>query len=222
MKIVAEIKRPPRSIVSEFGKLFSGAITDAMNLSGGMISEIRPMFNDTKIVGPAITVTTHPGDGLTPVKAIDFTHPGDVIVIDGRGHKDSAIWGEMTSRSAMKKGAVGAVVDGAVRDVAEIRQLKFPVFARAIVPNDATLAYLGKINVPIQCGGVTVRPGDIIFGDDDGVVVIPQELAEEVLKTAQSIARDEQRIISKIEKGLSIGQIIEVDKIIEEKKKGHS
>ena len=123
------------------------------------------------------------------------------------------------ARSAMKQGVVGVVVDGAVRDVAEIRQLQFPVFARGIVPNNGTEGYLGKINVPIQCGGVTVRPGDIIFGDDDGVVVTPQEMAEEVSKTAQSIIREEEETLSKIESGMSYGQIVGVDRIIEQKKK---
>jgi regulator of RNase E activity RraA len=216
MIIVDSFKRPSRSIVSEFDELFSGAISDAMNLAGAMVSEIKPIFDEIKIVGSAITVATHVGDTLTLVKAIDLTQPGDVIVIDGRGHKDSAIWGGLMARSAMKKGVVGVVVDGAARDVAEIRQLKFPVFARAIVPNNGTAGYLGKINVPIQCGGVTVRPGDIIFGDDDGVVVIPQELAEEVSKTAQSIIREEEETLSKIESGLSYGQIVGVDKIIEQ------
>ena len=219
MIIVDGFKRPPRSIVSEFDKLFSGAISDAMNLLGAMVSEIKPIFNEIKIVGTAITVVTHVGDTLTLVKAIDLAQPGDVIVIDGRGHKDSAIWGGLMARSAMKQGVVGVVVDGAVRDVAEIRQLQFPVFARGIVPNNGTEGYLGKINVPIQCGGVTVRPGDIIFGDDDGVVVTPQEMAEEVSKTAQSIIREEEETLSKIESGMSYGQIVGVDRIIEQKKK---
>jgi regulator of RNase E activity RraA len=106
-------------------------------------------------------------------KALSRCPAGHVLVIDGRGERNTALWGIMTTLAARQRGVAGVVIDGAVRDSAGIREEAFPVFARAIVPSAGGAQYLGEMNIPIQCGGVPVNPGDWVCGDEDGVVVVP-------------------------------------------------
>jgi regulator of RNase E activity RraA len=219
MVINTDIIRPSRKVIKSYNALFSGIISDAMHKSGAMNSEIKSIMTNVKMVGPAITVRTHAGDILTLIKAIDIAKAGDVLVVDAQGFKDSALWGELTSRSALNKGIVGLVIDGAVRDVLQIRKIRFPVFCRGISPCNGTADFVGDINIQIQCGGVSVNPGDIIFGDDDGVVVIPLNDAEEILGTAQSIQESEEIILKKIGEGITIGELSSLDEVIEKKSK---
>ena len=214
--IITDFKRPPKGLVSEFRKLFTGCISDAMNKGGAMCSAIKPLVKQVKVAGPASTVWTYPGDIMTLVKAIDMAQKGDIVVVDGRGFTEAAIWGELLTRSAILRGIEAVIIDGAVRDIADIRKLRYPVFARVAIPCNGTMGFVGNINVPIQCGGILVNPGDIVLGDDDGVVVVPQQQAKEVLEDAKNIAKAEVKIKDLIKKGKTVGKILNIDTVLGE------
>jgi 3-hexulose-6-phosphate synthase/6-phospho-3-hexuloisomerase len=185
-------------------------ISDAMHRKGAM-KGILPICGGHKIAGRAITVRTLPGDWAKPVEAIDLACEGDVIVIDN-GRSDVAPWGELATLSCMNKKIEGVVIDGAVRDVDEIREFDYPVFARAIVPNAGEPKGYGEIGVEIVCGGQVVRDGDYIVADDSGVVVIPKERAYEIARRAKEVYKTELRIREEIKRGRSLSEVLELAK----------
>lgn len=128
-------------------------------------------------------------------KALEVAEPGDVVVVTTNGNTTSAVFGELMCTSAVAAKLGGIVVDGAIRDVSEISSLSFPTFSRSVSPGGCDKDGPGEINVPIACGGTVVMPGDIILGDEDGVVVVPREVAEEVLGLVEELqAREAERI----------------------------
>ena len=161
---------------------------------------IRPILDGLKAVGPALTVRTYPGDWAKPVEAIDGAKEGDVIEI-AAGGAGPAIWGELATHSAVEKKLAGVVIDGAIRDTKEIKELKFPAFSRIITPEAGEPKGFGEIGVPIRVSGVTIEPGDWIVGDDDGVTVIPKARAVELANRAMDCLERENRIRAEIEKG---------------------
>jgi len=210
-KIVHEIERPPKSLIEEFRRFPTPHISDAMDRSGAMVSEVKPFFEKVKICGPAITVREMVGNNLMCHKAIYVAEVGDVIVIDARGHKDTSVWGAIMCLAAKMKGIEGVVIDGAVRDIMEIKDMRFPVFARAIAPNGSQKNWPGHINVPIQCGGVQVGPGDIVVGDDDGVVVVPLEEAENTLSKVKVVAEKDRKMVEEIRRGKTTIDLLGID-----------
>ncbi|WP_287589243.1 hypothetical protein [Candidatus Borrarchaeum sp.] len=201
--IIESIERPSKDIINGLSKYPTALLSDAMEKSQAMHSEIKPVIPIEKVVGPAITARTMVADYLTPVAAIDYAEPGDVLVIDVRGHRDTAIWGGLASTSCKSRGIVAVIIDGAIRDVAEIRKIQFPVFARAVTPNAGDCSVLGDINVPIQCGGVLVNPGDIVVADTDGVVIVPANRAVQVLEKVKKQEEIEEKIRQLMSQGLS-------------------
>lgn len=183
-------------------------ITVAMHNTGA-INGIRPVVEGVKLVGQALTVWTYPGDWSKPVSAIDIAEEGQVIVIDAGG-KPPAVWGEMATKSCIQRKIAGVVINGAIRDVMNIRQMKFPAFASMITPVAGEPKGQGMIDVPLNIGGQPVRTGDWIVGDDDGLVVIPQEKAVEVANRAQAITEQETREIAEIEAGSTLGTVSEL------------
>jgi len=186
-------------------------VTDAMHRKGAM-NGIVSICGTVKLVGKAVTVQTFAGDWAKPVEAIDRAMPGDVVVINNDGVTQIAPWGELATLSCMKKGISGVVIDGAVRDVDDIRALNYPVFAKATVPNAGEPKGMGEINAEIQCCGQWVRPGDWIVGDESGVVVIPAEQAYEVARRALEIRKTEERIREEIQRGSTLAQIAHLEK----------
>ena len=160
-----------------------------------MDSRVKGLSQGMKVVGPALTVKVPLIDNLMIHKALTLVKPGDVMVIDGGGDHAWALLGFLMVSTAIKLGLSGMVVDGCIRDAAEIRAAGFPLFAAGINPNGPMKEGPGEINFPIQCGGQLVHPGDMIVADDDGVVVVPQaHAAETVDKVKALIAREEKRL----------------------------
>ncbi len=170
---------------------------------------ILPIAPGLKAVGKAITVRTYPGDWSKPVLAIDEAQEGDVIVVDAQGI-GPAVWGEQATRSCIQKKLAGIVINGGIRDVAEIRKLGFPAFSKLMMPAAGEPRGWGEIGIPIKIGDIEVKTGDWIVGDDDGVMVIPQEIAVEVANRAMSWKEKENREIKEIEEGSTLGKIAEV------------
>jgi 3-hexulose-6-phosphate synthase / 6-phospho-3-hexuloisomerase len=161
---------------------------------------IRPLAPDMKLCGPAFTVRSFPGDWAKPVEAIDLASPGDVLVIDAGG-VGPALWGELATNSAIQRKLAGVVVDGAVRDAADIAKLGFPVFTRLVMSNAGEPRGFGEIGVAVRCGGQTVSPGDWIAGDNDGVMVLPRAEAVEMANHAADCLEKENRIRGEITGG---------------------
>ena len=150
------------------------------------------------MAGTAVTVRVTHGDNLAVLRAFEYCRPGDVMVIDGGGDTEQAILGGIMSLYAAKIGLAGLVIDGAIRDVAEIRQREFPMFARDHTHRGPYKDGPGEINVPVCIGGMTVMPGDIIIGDEDGVLAFPPEEAESLIAKAQAQRTKEEATIQAI------------------------
>jgi 3-hexulose-6-phosphate synthase/6-phospho-3-hexuloisomerase len=206
-----EKKSPDEEIRSLLMQVSAPNITDAMHRKGAM-SGIVSMCGNVKMVGRAVTVQTFPGDWAKPVEAIDVARKNEVIVVNNDGATHVAPWGELATLSCMKKGISGVVIDGAVRDVDDIRIMKFPLFAKAVVPNAGEPKGFGEINAEIRCGGQYVRPGDWIVGDESGVVVIPVERAYEIARRALEVRKNEERIREEIRRGSTLSEVSELIK----------
>ncbi len=183
-------------------------VTEALH-NRGAIEGIRPVVEGVRMAGPALTVWTYPGDWAKPVEAIDRAEEGQVIVVDAGG-RAPAVWGEKATMSCIQRKLAGVVIDGAIRDVMNIRQMQFPAFAKMITPVAGEPKGQGMIGVPVNIGGQYIRTGDWIVGDDDGLVVIPREKAVEVANRAQSVLERENREMSEIEQGNTLGTISEL------------
>jgi RraA family protein len=184
-RVYEDIPRPAPELIERIRKYSAPELCDGMIVYNAMDYLIKPMVTTQKIVGPAITLKLTLGDSLLVTKAISVAKPGDVIVIDGRGSGNNALWGDHRSLVCKKLGLAGVVMDGAFRDIDENEEIGFPIYARAVTCGSSTKNSNGEINVPISCGGVTVRPGDIIVADRNGVCVVPPEHAEEIMRGAQ-------------------------------------
>jgi len=156
-------------------------------LDEGFVDEkIRPLFPGVRVLGTAVTVRLAQGDLAPTVAAVDLLRPGDVLVIDHAGFTSEACWGELTSMAALARGCTGVIVDGAVTNVREIEAHKLPTFARAVTAKGSRRRPAGgNVNVPIQCGGVAVHPGDLVVADDDGIVIVPPPRLAEIAETAR-------------------------------------
>jgi 3-hexulose-6-phosphate synthase/6-phospho-3-hexuloisomerase len=191
-------------------KVSTANISDAMHRSGEM-KGLHPVWigtseNPMKFVGPAYTVRSYNGDWSKPVEAIEEASKGDVIVIDACEGKD-AVWGELATWSCKVKGIAGVVIDGAVRDVDEIRRVLLPIYARYITPTAGEPRGLGETNVSIMCASQKVNPGDWIVGDESGVVVISKEKAQEMANRAIDVMEKENRIREEIKRGSTLSEV---------------
>lgn len=198
-------------------KLSTTNLSDALDKIGirGAVIGIRPLFGLPKLVGPAVTIKITAA-GMTKskhhlgIEAIASAGEGDIIAVDNRGDTRNNCWGEILTCAAKMKGVSGVVIDGAARDVDACEEMGFPVFARAVVPITARGRIMQEdFNCLIRLGDVQVRPGDILAGDTNGVVVIPTEKLEEVLEEAEKIMGKEELMKKDILSGLDI---LEVDK----------
>jgi len=172
---------------------------------------LAPVVPGVKLVGPALTVRTAPGDFAKSVEAIDRADPGQIIAIDAGG-AGPAVWGELASESALQKQVAGVVVDGAVRDTAEIRRLGFPAFARLTCSHAGYPKGLGEIGGPIRLAGQEVQPGDWLVGDDDGVVHLAARRVVELANRAQDVLEAENRLRAEIREGRTLSQVAYLQK----------
>ena len=197
-------------MIAIFREVSTSNISDAMHRKGAMRG-ILPVNLGVKIVGRAVTVQTFAGDWAKPVEAIDLAGPGEVLVIYN-GSNFIAPWGGLATLSCKIKGIEGAVIDGAVRDVNEIRAMNYPIFASGITPNAGDPKGMGEINSEITCGGQAVKPGDYIVGDESGVVVIPKERAYEIARRAKEVEKTESRLYEEIKRGSTLSQVVKLKK----------
>jgi 3-hexulose-6-phosphate synthase/6-phospho-3-hexuloisomerase len=203
-------KRVTREGIREaLTKLSTANISDGGHRAES-ITGLYPIYQNIKLIGNAITVRTFPGDWAKPVEAIDIAKEGDVIVIDAGG-VGPAIWGELATHSALQKKISGVVINGAIRDIAEIRKLNFPAFTKMVMPTAGEPKGFGEINIPIQISGIQINPGDWIVGDDDGLMLIPLSEADVRVNYGMDCLERENRIREEIlsEKS-SLGKVMDV------------
>lgn len=212
-------KAPDPEVLQGFKELIkvyspSCVVADAQERAGVMRSFMKPIDTATRFAGTALTVRLEPGNQVDCLDALAVAQEGDVIVVDAAGETETSIWGGLMAGLCQMKGVVGAVVDGAIRDTDETRDLGFFIFAKAIVPRSTHTIVSGRmepieINVPIQCAGVVVNPGDIVIGDEVGVTVVPLENAAEVLRKAQHQAEMEEQTRARIREGKTVDELLE-------------
>lgn len=211
-------KQPDPDVLQGFKDLLSiyspsCVVADSQERAGVMRSYLTPI-DKQRFVGPATTVRLEPGNQVDCLDALPIAQAGDVIVVDAAGETETSIWGGLMSGLCQMGGVVGAVVDGGIRDTDETRDLGFPIFSKSVVPRSTHTPYSGRmepieVNVPIQCAGVIVNPGDLVLGDEVGVVVIPLEDAAQILEKARDLAEKEEAARQKIKEGKTLEQLLE-------------
>lgn len=204
-----EVDRPDKELVVEIGKYSSPILADVMGRFPGINPRIRSMNEGRTVCGPAITVRLRPADNLMLHKALDIAEPGDVLVVDTGSNYTNAPWGELLTLAAVKKGIGGLVIDGVIRDIAAIREIGFPVFACGTAPNGCDKDGPGEVNYPIALGGYVVNAGDVVLGDDDGVVIVPRHMLEGIVAKASAKLAQEEKRRAEIEEGIIVKADIE-------------
>ena len=181
-RVRTDFSRLEPAIMRQFADIPTPDISDLLNRLYAVDPAIRPLTSPShRLCGPACTVKVFPGDNLMVHKALDVARPGDVVVVDTGRSSSNAVLGDLISAKAKHRGIAGFVVDGLVRDLPTIEELDFPVFARGTTPIGPLHRGPGEIGYPISCGGIVVNPGDLIVADPAGIIVVPQEIAAELL-----------------------------------------
>ncbi|MFD1599520.1 4-carboxy-4-hydroxy-2-oxoadipate aldolase/oxaloacetate decarboxylase [Halobellus rarus] len=211
-----DVQRPDRDIVEAFEAIPSTIVSDVTgNVGLTMDAGLTPAYEDIEMAGTAITVKAAPGDNLIIHKAITMAEPGDVLVIDCDGYTDTGHIGELMCESCKANDLAGLVIDGGYRDSREIAEMEFPVYGRGVNPQGPLKQDPGSVNATISCGGVSVDPGDIVVGDDDGLAVIPGDGAERVLDLAHAKLDSEDDTREEVRDGTYLFELNGYDELFE-------
>ena len=195
-----QFTRPPKDLIERLRAFTTPELCDGAGLYHSMDYRIKPWIGRKKIVGPAVTVDVPSGEGSIVADAILALEEGDVLVIAGKGNCDCSYWGDHRSICANLMKAEGVVIDGAFRDLEGCEEAGFPVYAKGLTCGTAAKSGAGAINVPVSCGGVCVRPGDIVIGDANGVCVLTREEAEGVIERALKKIENQRYTIAEMER----------------------
>lgn len=206
--VVRDFDRPDRDLVERLGAVATSILSDCMNRMQSLDAGIRPITAGLRFCGPAFTVQSVESDNWGAHQALELAKPGDVLVLAARGGMHSAVWGHVMTVAAKNRGLAGVVIDGCIRDAVENRADTLPIFARGICPAGPHKGWPCNLNVPVSCAGVAVLPGDIIVGDDDGVVVVPAKRAAEVLEESSQRLTTEQDWYRRLEAGESTVRLL--------------
>jgi 4-hydroxy-4-methyl-2-oxoglutarate aldolase len=199
--IVRSIVRPEKEVVQRLGELGVATVHEAQGRAGLMKPYMRPIYSTAKVAGPAVTVLSHPGDNLMIHAAVEICQPGDVLVVALVSESTDGMFGELLACSVRAHGVAGVVIDAGVRDVADLTEMKFPVWAKAICAQGTVKETAGSVNVDVVCAGALVHPGDVIIGDLDGIVVVPREQVAEVARLGGERLVKEQRSRERLSSG---------------------
>jgi 4-hydroxy-4-methyl-2-oxoglutarate aldolase len=201
MNDIQDFRRASVDDVKALAAFSPATLHEAMGQRGAMPSCIKPIYPGMKVAGSALTVRCKPGDNLAIHRAVAEARPGDVLVVDNDGFAESGPFGDVLATACQAKGILGLIIDGCVRDGPNLKAMGFPVFSRGLNMKGAAKSNPGDVGVPIVCAGVAVSPGDIVIGDDDGVVVVPRALISEALKGARARDDKEDAIKEKLKSG---------------------
>jgi len=201
IRVFRNPRRPARELVAPFATAPTGNVCDAMDGFGAMDYQIKPLDPASRMCGPALTIRTRPGDNLAVYQALEIAEAGDVLVIQTYDHTVGSTIGDLVANNARRRGLAGIVTDGLVRDASGIRATGLPVFACGLSPASAFKDGGAEIGGAISCGSVVVRPGDCVVGDENGVVVVPQDDLATVAERLQAVFEKEAKMLAAIEAG---------------------
>jgi 4-hydroxy-4-methyl-2-oxoglutarate aldolase len=201
--VLTKVSRPDRSLIEAFRDLGAATVYEAAGRTGSVDPAIKPLARGIRLLGPAVTVRCHPRDNLMLHKALQIAQAGDVLVATTDGYPQAGYWGGLMATSAMARKLGGLAIDGCVRDSEEIIHMGFPIFCRGTCMRGTTKGILGSVNLPILFGEVPVEAGDLILGDDDGLVVIPRPEIEKVLAASRKRVEAEKQKAAVLAAGVS-------------------
>lgn len=213
--VYTKISRPDRELIEQFRTIGVATVYEAAGRVGSIDPAIRPLARGVRIIGPAVTVHCHPKDNLMLHKALQVASEGDVIVASVDGYFYAGYWGGLMTGSAIARRLGGLAIDGCVRDTEEIVEMGFPVFCRGACIRGTTKDVLGSVNHPILFGDIVVNPGDLILGDDDGMVAIPKADIEKVLEASRRRMEKEKDKAKALATGTSSVELNKLDKVFE-------
>jgi len=213
--VITRIERPPKKLIDQFREIGTATVHEAYGRKGAVSYAIKPIAKGVRLCGPAFTVQCHPGDNLMLHKALERAQPGDILVTSVGGYYEAGYWGGLMATSAVAKGLGGLAIDGCVRDSTEIIKMGFPIFCRGFSIRGTTKTVLGLINHPILFGDVFVRPGDLVLGDDDGMVVVDRNECEAVLEKSIKRIEAEKKKSAQLKAGVSSMELNQLDKVFE-------
>jgi 4-hydroxy-4-methyl-2-oxoglutarate aldolase len=201
--VFTKISRPSQKLIACFKTLGAATVHEASNRKGAVDPAIKPLAKGIRLLGPAVTVQCYPKDNLMLHKALQIAQPGDVLVASTQEYPRAGYWGGLMTTSAVARRIGGLAIDGCVRDSAELIEAGFPVFCRGACIRGTTKEVLGTVNHPVLLGGVLVSPGDLILGDDDGIVVVQREEIEKVLDASRKRVEKERDKAAALSSGVT-------------------
>ncbi len=213
--VITQIQRPQEKLMAAFKDFGAATVYEAAGRIGSVDPAIKPLGPNMRLLGAALTVRCHPKDNLMLHKALQIAQPGDIIVAATDGFPNAGYFGDLMATSAMARQVGGLAIDGTVRDSAEIIEMGFPIFCRGTCMRGTVKQTLGTVNHPVLFGDVVTNPGDLVLGDDDGIVIISQSKLEDVLEATRQRVEKEEEKAAALKQGISSVELNKLDQVFE-------